>query len=132
MVVFPVLNESTMIKSDSRNKTVASASIPNVSGSPREIETNATVGMVNPILAIAEPSDKLKLFCKWLLRAARNAERPSGNSTTQAMITPESEGGAPAAVSQFFKPGASISANRTTAPKHKNKNTPLQTAEMTP
>ena len=62
IVVLPVLRESTITKSESRNSTIISALSPRVIGIPVTIEMNETVGIVNPIVAKEEPSDRFKLF----------------------------------------------------------------------
>ncbi len=61
------------------------------------IETTATVGIVRPILAMAEPSARLMLFYSRLRRADFIAASPSGMSTVSAMTTPTKAFGSPAA-----------------------------------
>ena len=60
-------------------------------------ETTATVGMVYPMLAMAEPSARLMLFCSRLRRADFVAASPSGMSTITATTTPTKAFGSPAA-----------------------------------
>jgi hypothetical protein len=62
-LVRPVRNHSNIIKRDNRNNTVDFIPMPSVSGSPLDNETKATAGIVSPMLASAEPSDKFKLDC---------------------------------------------------------------------
>jgi len=60
---FPVLRERMITNRESRKSTVELAPIPRDSGNPVKSETKETVGIVNPILAKAEPSERLRLFC---------------------------------------------------------------------
>lgn len=62
MVVLPVLSERTIINKLNKNKIVDSELIPSVSGRPIKIDRMETVGMVKPILANADPRERLKLF----------------------------------------------------------------------
>ena len=112
--VFPVLNVRIITRSDSRKRTVDSTLMPSASGNPVKTDTRATVGKVNPMLARAEPKERLRLFCNWFFRAALTAEIPSGNKIIKAMITPEREMGAPTDWMNDVKCGAMDSASSTT------------------
>ena len=51
-------------------------------------DTIATAGIVSPMLAMAEPSARLMLFCSLLMRADFAAASPSGRSTIAAITMP--------------------------------------------
>ena len=55
---------------------------------PITIDTTATVGIVKPIHAIADPMPRFKLVCNRLRAAARTAAPVSGSSTSIAIAMP--------------------------------------------
>ena len=67
------------------SKMLSLGARPSVNGWPNISAAMLTTGIVSPIVASAEPSDKFKLICNWFLREARIAVVPSGNKTTWAM-----------------------------------------------
>ncbi|CKT98817.1 Uncharacterised protein [Mycobacterium tuberculosis] len=86
------------------------------------------VGMVSPILAIAEPYARLRLVCRRPCRAARAAASVSGNSTSVAMTTPTKDCGNPAAETTSSMTGDSTLARPTTATKATSSNPRLSSA----
>ncbi len=69
-VVRPVPSDKDVTSNDNNNNTVDFASIPKVRLHPVIKDTNATAGMVKPMLANAEPSARLRLVCNRFARAA--------------------------------------------------------------
>jgi hypothetical protein len=63
IVVLPVLRERMITNKDNRKSTVDPAPIPRDRGRLVYNETKETVGMVSPILARAEPRERLRLRC---------------------------------------------------------------------
>ncbi len=63
IVVLPVLSDRMITNNESRKSTVDPALIPRESGRPVYRETKETVGIVRPIVANAEPKERLRLFC---------------------------------------------------------------------
>ena len=61
---------------------------PSTSGPSSQIDATAIAGIVSPMLAIAEPSARLKLVCMRSRRALRTAASVSGSSTSSAITTP--------------------------------------------
>ena len=53
--------------------------MPSVSGLPNKMETAATAGIVNPMLANTEPKARFMLVCNRFALAARKAAKPSGS-----------------------------------------------------
>ncbi len=88
---------------------------PSSSGPSSQIVATASAGMVRPMLAMAEPSARLRLICTRLRRAALTAARVSGASTRMAMTTPTKDGGRPTAVTAVPIAGESTLASPTTA-----------------
>ena len=78
-------------------------------------DTIATVGIVSPMVAMAEPSARLMLFCSRLTRADFAAASPSGSSTIAAMTTPTKACGSPAAAMPRSSGYESTLASSTTA-----------------
>ena len=60
-----------------------------------QIDATAIAGMVRPMLAIAEPSARLRLVWTRSRRAARTAASVSGSSTSSAITTPTNDCGKP-------------------------------------
>ena len=73
------------------------------------------VGMVSPMLAIAEPSARLRLIWVRPRRAALSAAIDSGSSTSSAMITPTTAWGSPSRVTASSIGDDSTLARPTTA-----------------
>ena len=63
IVVLPVLRERMITNNDKRKSTVDPDPMPNDNGRSVYKETNDTVGMVSPMLASAEPRERLRLRC---------------------------------------------------------------------
>ena len=97
------------------SSTICVAPSPRTSGPSSQIEATAIAGIVSPMLAIAEPSARLKLVCTRSRRALRTAASVSGSSTSSAMTTPTAECGAPMASTASSIGGDSIFASPTTA-----------------
>ncbi len=68
---------------------------PSWSLRPSTTDATATVGIVSPMLASAEPNARLKLVCSRSARAARTAAQVSGSSTSSAIAMPMTVLGAP-------------------------------------
>lgn len=130
--VLPLLSDSMILKSDSKNITEESVPIPSAKGKSIHKETNATTGIVKLILAKAEPKERFKLFCILFAKAAFTADMPSGSNTTQAMMIPDKAGGAPILWIQASKSGAKDSANKTTAVKFMGNNIALNQVAFLP
>ena len=105
---------SAPIKNDKYISVILRSLIPRLSGRLKKIAIAATVGMVNPILAKAEPRAKFKLLCRRLALAALTAANPSGRSTSKAIAIPTIVFGAPAAATPLSIAGLSNSARPTT------------------
>jgi hypothetical protein len=73
------------------------------------------VGMVSPMLAIAEPRARLRLIWRRSRRAACTAARVSGARMSKAMTTPTKECGNPRAATPASMAGDSTLARPTTA-----------------
>ena len=114
-VVLPIAKVSAPIKKERYIKIILSELIPRLNGRSKIMEIAATAGMVNPMLARADPSAKFKLLCKRLAREARTAAKLSGKSTNSAMAIPTIVLGAPAALTPASMAGLSALANPTTA-----------------
>ena len=80
-------------------------------------ERATPAGIVNPMVAKAEPRPKLRLVWRRSANAARSAATLSGRSTKAAMMTPTMALGAPAAATAPSIVGARLLANNTTAPR---------------
>ena len=80
-----------------------------------QIEATARVGIVRPMLAIAEPSARLSEVWMRSRRAALTAAIVSGSSTSSAMTTPTNDTGRPTASTPSSMAGDSILASPTTA-----------------
>ncbi len=93
--VLPRLSDSITMKTDKASSIMDFISKPRTNGISNTIHTTETAGMVSPTLASAEPNPRLIEVCIWLFLAARIAATPSGNNTTDAMITPTNARGAP-------------------------------------
>jgi len=61
-VVLPMLRDKMIMSSDKKKRMVGTASIPSVIWLPVDSATIDTIGMVSPMLARAEPSERLRLF----------------------------------------------------------------------
>ncbi len=116
-MVFPVRNDNDKINNDKINNTVDFTSIPRVRSKLKKIDTNATAGIVNPILANAEPNAKFKLDCKRLFIAALIADNASGKSTTHAIMIPTTDFGAPIESIPLSILGDKVFATKTTKAK---------------
>ena len=73
MVVRPIASVSAPMKKDRYMSVILRLLIPRLKGKLKKMAMAATVGMVSPILASAEPSAKFKLLCRRLALAARTA-----------------------------------------------------------
>lgn len=62
MVVLPIASVSAPIKNDKYISVILRLLIPRLNGKLKQIAIAATVGMVNPMLAKAEPRAKLRLL----------------------------------------------------------------------
>ena len=62
-VVRPIARVRTLTRKVRKRKMMPTELIPRLMGKLNQIEIMATAGMVRPILARAEPSDKFKLLC---------------------------------------------------------------------
>src|SRR5271165_2652807 len=71
--------------------------------------------MVRPMLASAEPIERLRLVWTRLAEAALTAATLSGSRTSAAMTTPRKEGGRPAAAMACSSDSDRVSASSTTA-----------------
>ena len=72
-VVRPMAKVRAPIKNDKYINTILRSLMPRLSGRLKNMAIAATVGMVRPILASAEPRAKFKLLCKRLALAALTA-----------------------------------------------------------
>ena len=88
---------------------------PSTSGPSSQIDATAMAGIVSPMLAIAEPSARLRLTWMRSRRALLTAVTASGSSTTRAITTPTADGGAPMAAMASSMAGDSSLASPTTA-----------------
>ena len=80
-MVLPVRSAIAVMNRDNINSTVDFVSMPSTNSVCMYSDSTLTAGMVNPMLASAEPSARLRLVCRRLARAARNAAKPSGSRT---------------------------------------------------
>jgi len=80
-MVLPVRSAMAVTNKDRINSTVDLASMPSTNSVCMYNESALTAGMVNPMLASADPSARFRLVCKRLARAARSAAKPSGSKT---------------------------------------------------
>ena len=96
-VVLPIARVKAPIKNDKYINVILRLLIPRLRFRSKKIAIAATVGIVKPMLAKADPSAKFKLLCKRLALAALTAAKPSGNKTKRAMAIPTIVFGAPAA-----------------------------------
>jgi hypothetical protein len=62
-VVLPIARVSAPIKSDRYIKVILRLLIPRLNGKLKIIAMAATVGIVSPILASADPNARFKLLC---------------------------------------------------------------------
>ena len=69
-VVLPIVRVSAPIKNDRNISVILRLLMPRLKGKLKKIAIVATVGMVNPILAKAEPSAKLRLLWRRFALAA--------------------------------------------------------------
>ena len=76
--------------------------------------TIATLGIVKPILASADPSDRFKLVWSLLFLAAMIAAIPSGNKIIAAITTPTKDTGKLRLITILSIVGESVFANNTT------------------
>ena len=72
-VVLPIANVSAPIKKLRYISVIFNGLMPRLMGKSKKMANAATVGMVKPILARAEPSARFKLLCKRLALAALTA-----------------------------------------------------------
>ena len=70
------------------NKAMSLGTSPNSSGRSSSTAATTTMGIVNPMLASAEPMARFMLVCKRLARAARMAAQVSGMRTIIAITMP--------------------------------------------
>lgn len=113
-VALPIASVKAPIKNDKYINVILRLLIPRLRCRSKKIAIAATVGMVKPMLAKAEPSAKFKLLCKRLAFAALTAAKPSGNKTKRAMAIPTMVFGTPAAATPLSIAGLSSSARPTT------------------
>ena len=73
MVVLPIARVSAPMKNDRYMRVILRLLIPRLSGRLKIMAMVATVGMVSPILANADPSARFKLLCNLLTLAALTA-----------------------------------------------------------
>src|SRR3974377_289850 len=92
------------------------------------IETTATAGIVRPIVASDDPSARLRLVGRRLPLAALTAPRPSGNSTSPAIIIPTTDFGASIRASPNSTVGVRNLARPTTATREARRRPALRTA----
>ncbi len=85
----------------------------------------ATHGIVNPILANAEPNARLRLVCSLFFFEAMIAAIPSGRRIIVAIITPTSTLGRLWLTMIFSIDGDNVLAGRTTTAMLMNRNTML-------
>ena len=116
---------SAPIKNDKYINVILRSLIPRLSGSLKKIAIAATVGMVKPILAKAEPKAKFRLLCKRFALAALTAANPSGINTSSAIAIPTIVLGAPAAATPLSMAGLRSSARPTTVIKDSMSSAPL-------
>ena len=117
MVVLPIASVSAPMKKDRYIKTIFRSLMPKLKGRSKKMAIAATVGMVNPMLANADPNAKFRLLCRRFALAALSAAKPSGNNTKSAIAIPTIVLGAPAAFTPASMTGLSTSANPTTVTK---------------
>ena len=72
-MVLPMARVRAPIKKDKYIRVIFNALMPRLNGKLKKIAMAATVGMVSPILASAEPNAKFKLLCRRLALAALTA-----------------------------------------------------------
>ena len=72
-VVLPIASVKAPMKKDRYMSVIFRLLIPKLKGKFKKMAMAATVGMVSPILASAEPNAKFKLLCRRLALAARTA-----------------------------------------------------------
>ena len=129
-VVRPLFSESITVKTERPRRTMDFLSKPKISGKSIIVEMIATVGMLSPILANAEPSARLMLVWNWLRLAARMAAMPSGNRITIAIATPTNAVGKPAATTALSITGERFLASKITTPKQTSNRTKLMKASV--
>lgn len=88
--------------------------MPKLKGRPKKMAMAATVGIVSPILANADPNARLRLLCRRFALAPLIAAYASGINTNIAMAMPTTVFGAPAAFTVASIAGFSASASPTT------------------
>jgi hypothetical protein len=113
-VVLPIASVNAPIKNDKYINVILRVLIPRLRFKSKKMAMAATVGMVKPILARADPRAKFKLLCNRLALAALTAAKPSGINTNSAMAIPTIVLGAPAAATPLSMAGLSSSARPTT------------------
>ena len=126
----PVHSINVIANSDSIRSTVDLESMPSTSFEPITRDKRIMAGIVNPILARAEPNARFRLVCNRLWRAALSAARPSGSSTMPAIITPTTALGAPKRVTVASRLGARLCASATTVIRHSNSKNALAAASV--
>ena len=119
-MVLPIASVSVPIKKLRYISVILSELIPKLSGKLKKMAIAATVGMVRPMLANAEPRARFKLLWRRLARAARTAAYPSGISTNSAMAIPTTVLGAPADFTPASMAGLSASAKPTTTARDRS------------
>lgn len=72
-MVLPIARVNAPMKNERYIRVILRLLIPRLSGKLKEIAIVATVGMVSPILANADPSAKFRLLCNLLALAALTA-----------------------------------------------------------
>ncbi len=104
ILVLPVLSDNTSTNKHNKNNTVDFISMPMVKDKSAYSEIMATAGMVSPILASAEPRERLKLFCSWFFPAVCTAAIPSGNNTIKSNDYARQTNGCSDGFNQVFQP----------------------------
>src|SRR3974377_2575014 len=92
------------------------------------METTPTAGIVRPIVGSDDPSARFRLVCRRLALAALTAARPSGSSTSPAIIIPTTDFGASMRASPNSTVGVRNLARPTTATREARRKPALRTA----
>lgn len=122
-LVRPEPNVIDPIKKVSISKVRSLESRPRVSGSLNTTHAATTIGMVRPILAIADPIVKFILVCNRSALAARTAAQASGKSTIAAITMPARALGAFAnAMTEYIEGDRSFAEPTTQLKEMSNKN----------
>ena len=122
-LVRPEPNVIDPIKKVSISKVRSLEWRPKVSGSLNTTHAATTIGMVRPILAIADPIVKFILVCNRSALAARTAAQASGKSTIAAITMPAIALGAFAnSITEYIEGDRSFAEPTTQLKEMSNKN----------